>query len=93
MEISTSLISITAFLDGPLNMEVFQNYEVMLGQTMNYFVWNSVILCSVTYFVSYLSYWFIKGVLNISDTKMAGKKYLRLYWPIYLFIFRIYNMG
>jgi hypothetical protein len=49
MEISTSLISITVFLYGPLNMEVFQNYEVMLGQTMNYFVWNSVILCSDIY--------------------------------------------
>jgi hypothetical protein len=32
-----------------LNMAVFQNYEVMLGQMLNYFVKNSVILCSVIY--------------------------------------------
>jgi hypothetical protein len=32
-----------------LNVAVFRNYEVMLGQTLNYFVYNSVILCSVIY--------------------------------------------
>jgi hypothetical protein len=32
-----------------LNMAVFRNYEVMSGQTLNYFVYNSVILCIATY--------------------------------------------
>jgi hypothetical protein len=32
-----------------LNMAVFRNYEVVLGQTLNFFVYNSVILCGVIY--------------------------------------------
>jgi hypothetical protein len=30
-------------------MEVFRNYEATLGQTLNYFVLNSVILCGVIF--------------------------------------------
>jgi hypothetical protein len=45
-------------------------------------------------FVSYLfCYCFIKGVLTIRDMNTAAEKYSRLYRPINLFIFRIYNMG
>jgi hypothetical protein len=36
---------------------------------------------------------FIKCVLNIKDTNTETEKYSRLYRPIDLFIFRIYNMG
>jgi hypothetical protein len=32
-----------------LNMAVVRNFEVLLGQTLNYFMWNSVTLCSVVY--------------------------------------------
>jgi hypothetical protein len=38
-----------------LNMAAFRNFEVMLGQTLNYFVWNSVILYT---FVNYLYCYF-----------------------------------
>jgi hypothetical protein len=59
-------------------LTVFRNFGVMLGHI----------------FVSYLScYCFIKGVLNIRDTNTVGEKYSRLYRPINVFIFRIYNMG
>jgi hypothetical protein len=31
-------------------MAVFRIYEVMMGETLNYFVYNAVIMCSVIYF-------------------------------------------
>jgi hypothetical protein len=84
-----SLFSLTELLD----MAVFPNYEVMFGQTLNYFVQNyNSVQCDI--FVSCLScYCFIKGVLNIRDTNTTAKKYSRLYRPINLFMFRIYNKG
>jgi hypothetical protein len=38
MDIPTSFIWIIIFLMELLNMAVFRNYEVMLGQMLNYFV-------------------------------------------------------
>jgi hypothetical protein len=74
-------------------MAIFRNYEFMLGQTLNYFIQNcNFVQCHI--FVSYLSrYCFIKGVMNIRDTNTAAEKYSRLYSPIHLFVFIIYNMG
>jgi hypothetical protein len=72
---------------------VFRNYEVMLGQTQLL----CVELCHFVQwhiFVGYFPcYYFIKGVLNIRDTDIAAGKYSRLYGPINVFIFKIYNMG
>jgi hypothetical protein len=83
-----SLFSLTEVL----NMAVFQNYEIILGQTVNYFAdFRNCMQCHI--FAGYLYYCFIKGIFNIRDTNTAAKKYSRLYRSINLFIFRIYDMS
>jgi hypothetical protein len=74
-------------------MAVFQNVEVMLGQTQLLCVeFCNFVQCHT--FVNCLScYWLIKDVLNIIHTNMVAEKYSRLYRPTNLFIFRICNMG
>jgi hypothetical protein len=49
MDIATSLFESLFSLMELLNMTVFQNFVFMLGQTLNYFVQNSVIFGSVIY--------------------------------------------
>jgi hypothetical protein len=40
-----------------------------------------------------VSWLYIKDVLNVKDTNTAAEIYSRLYRPINLFAFRIYNIG
>jgi hypothetical protein len=41
-----NFICIIVLFDEVSNMAIVQNFEVMLGQTLNHSVYNSVILCS-----------------------------------------------
>jgi hypothetical protein len=94
MDMPTSFIWIIIFFDGAFECGgisklwgyVGTNTELLCVEFCNF------VECHV--FLSYLScYYFMKGVLNIRDSNTAAEKYLRLYRPINLFIFRIYNMG
>jgi hypothetical protein len=49
VDITTSFIWINIPLTEILNMAVFRIFEVMMGETLNYFVYNAVIMCSVIY--------------------------------------------
>jgi hypothetical protein len=61
------------------------NAELLCVEFFNF------VQCDV--FISYLSYIFINGVLDIRDTNTAAEKYTRLNRPVNLFIFLIYKMG
>jgi hypothetical protein len=67
---------------------VFRNYNV----GTNYFMWNSVFLSSVLYCKLFILSLFYQRCSNIRDSNTAAEKYSRLYRPINLLIFIIYNM-
>jgi hypothetical protein len=48
VEVPTRFIWIIVLFDEALNMAMVRNFEVMLGQTPNHSVYNSVILCIVS---------------------------------------------
>jgi hypothetical protein len=47
MDITTGFIWIIILLDKALSMVMVWNFAVMLGQTLNHSVYNSVLLCNV----------------------------------------------
>jgi hypothetical protein len=93
MNIPTSFIRTIIFFDGAFESGIISKLWGYVGTSAKL---PCVEFCNFVHrhiFVSHLSYYcFFKGVLNIRDTNTAAEKYSMLYWPINLFIFRIYNV-